>query len=894
MLVGSKWYRFDFHSHSPASDDYAQLDLTEREWLLSYMRKSVDAVVLTDHNTGKQADKLKAELELMRIEASTNELPDYRPLVLFPGVELTATGDVHVIAMFDEDASSAEIEQLIGQCNVNAPIPRGRNDATVLQGSVPTILANIAANPNILSILAHIDGPKGVLGIQNQGELVAAFKAKPDAVEVRGCVSDIQGLNAKLIEDLPKLRGSDAHHTDYAGTRTCWLKMSELNFAGVRNALLDHENCVLADGEPPKEPKHKISKLEIKSKLCHDEQNSPVSIRFNPFYNAIVGSRGSGKSTLIESIRLALRRDTDLPGSLQKSIDSFKKVGRTMDADSYIECIYTKENTDFKMRWSPTTQSLQVNSEGNWVDDENWSNERFGISIYSQKTLFELASDNSAFLRICDESEIVNKAEWNSQMSKLTRDYKTKCIELRELHVRKKRQSTLQGQHDDAARSIDRLKESPYYAVKTTFNDLERELSLVKSNVSCTYEHFNKLRAICQLPDFEVNDVQTIEQQLINLHLNEFKQEAIEKINSALDTMLGQIVDLSLTGLYRDLLEKVSNAETRAKEEYSALEQQDLEPDELDNLIATEAGLTIQLEAFAGIDEEITKCEEELADIESELVAHRKLLSSNRIAFIESLELDELLRVKVLPLNAQVNEVVSSYQSALGITAFSDKIYDPDTGTGFLKDFIERQTFSPIQQVIDAKYEALKQVKNNHFAVHADNLSEEVDINGAFRNKLKQLTEEHLDALACWFPEDGIEIRFKALNGTMENIENASPGQKAASMLQFLLSYGTDPLLLDQPEDDLDCMMLSDSVIPAIAMNKQRRQLIVVSHSAPIVVNGDAEYVISMVHDRHGLRPNVCGALQEKDVKEMICNQMEGGEKAFRSRFSRILAHTHN
>nr|WP_240308472.1 anti-phage protein Ppl [Vibrio cholerae] len=854
----------------------------------------MDAVVLTDHNTGKQADKLKAELELMRIEASTNELPDYRPLVLFPGVELTATGDVHVIAMFDEDASSAEIEQLIGQCNVNAPIPRGRNDATVLQGSVPTILANIAANPNILSILAHIDGPKGVLGIQNQGELVAAFKAKPDAVEVRGCVSDIQGLNAKLIEDLPKLRGSDAHHTDYAGTRTCWLKMSELNFAGVRNALLDHENCVLADGEPPKEPKHKISKLEIKSKLCHDEQNSPVSIRFNPFYNAIVGSRGSGKSTLIESIRLALRRDTDLPGSLQKSIDSFKKVGRTMDADSYIECIYTKENTDFKMRWSPTTQSLQVNSEGNWVDDENWSNERFGISIYSQKTLFELASDNSAFLRICDESEIVNKAEWNSQMSKLTRDYKTKCIELRELHVRKKRQSTLQGQHDDAARSIDRLKESPYYAVKTTFNDLERELSLVKSNVSCTYEHFNKLRAICQLPDFEVNDVQTIEQQLINLHLNEFKQEAIEKINSALDTMLGQIVDLSLTGLYRDLLEKVSNAETRAKEEYSALEQQDLEPDELDNLIATEAGLTIQLEAFAGIDEEITKCEEELADIESELVAHRKLLSSNRIAFIESLELDELLRVKVLPLNAQVNEVVSSYQSALGITAFSDKIYDPDTGTGFLKDFIERQTFSPIQQVIDAKYEALKQVKNNHFAVHADNLSEEVDINGAFRNKLKQLTEEHLDALACWFPEDGIEIRFKALNGTMENIENASPGQKAASMLQFLLSYGTDPLLLDQPEDDLDCMMLSDSVIPAIAMNKQRRQLIVVSHSAPIVVNGDAEYVISMVHDRHGLRPNVCGALQEKDVKEMICNQMEGGEKAFRSRFSRILAHTHN
>ena len=124
----------------------------------------------------------------------------------------------------------------------------------------------------------------------------------------------------------------------------------------------------------------------------------------------------------------------------------------------------------------------------------------------------------------------------------------------------------------------------------------------------------------------------------------------------------------------------------------------------------------------------------------------------------------------------------------------------------------------------------------------------------------------------------------------MEDISSASPGQKGASMLQFLLSYGTDPLLLDQPEDDLDCLMLSMSVIPAIMLNKKRRQLIIVSHSAPIVVNGDAEYVISMQHDRSGLYPGLCGALQETPVKALICRQMEGGEKAFRSRYERILS----
>jgi len=124
----------------------------------------------------------------------------------------------------------------------------------------------------------------------------------------------------------------------------------------------------------------------------------------------------------------------------------------------------------------------------------------------------------------------------------------------------------------------------------------------------------------------------------------------------------------------------------------------------------------------------------------------------------------------------------------------------------------------------------------------------------------------------------------------MEDIASASPGQKGASMLQFLLSYGSDPLLIDQPEDDLDCLMLSQSVIPAIVANKKRRQLIIVSHSAPIVVNGDAEHVICMTYDRSGLQPGLSAGLQHKEMKDFICRQMEGGEKAFRSRFERILS----
>ncbi|HDT6562816.1 TPA: hypothetical protein QFV94_004294, partial [Klebsiella pneumoniae] len=95
MVVGSRWYRFDFHNHTPASDDYADDALTDRAWLLSYMRRQVDAVIISDHNTGARIDSLKAELNRMTLDADEGGVEGFRPLTLFPGVELTATGNVH-------------------------------------------------------------------------------------------------------------------------------------------------------------------------------------------------------------------------------------------------------------------------------------------------------------------------------------------------------------------------------------------------------------------------------------------------------------------------------------------------------------------------------------------------------------------------------------------------------------------------------------------------------------------------------------------------------------------------------------------------------------------------------------------------------------------------------
>ncbi|EOA6796775.1 hypothetical protein ACH8G4_005023, partial [Escherichia coli] len=100
----------------PASDDYGISGVTPRDWLLAYMRQQVDCVVISDHNSGAWVDTLKDELERMRQEATTCGLPGFRPLTLFPGVELTATGNVHILAILHTQSTSADVERLIGQC----------------------------------------------------------------------------------------------------------------------------------------------------------------------------------------------------------------------------------------------------------------------------------------------------------------------------------------------------------------------------------------------------------------------------------------------------------------------------------------------------------------------------------------------------------------------------------------------------------------------------------------------------------------------------------------------------------------------------------------------------------------------------------------------------------
>ena len=113
-------------------------------------------------------------------------------------------------------------------------------------------------------------------------------------------------------------------------------------------------------------------------------------------------------------------------------------------------------------------------------------------------------------------------------------------------------------------------------------------------------------------------------------------------------------------------------------------------------------------------------------------------------------------------------------------------------------------------------------------------------------------------------------------------------------MLAFLLAHGNEPLVLDQPEDDLDNHLIYELVVQQIRENKLRRQILVVTHNPNIVVNGDAEMLYAMDFKEGQCKVIEQGSLQERAMRNEVCRVMEGGLEAFERRYRRLAGEARN
>ena len=121
------------------------------------------------------------------------------------------------------------------------------------------------------------------------------------------------------------------------------------------------------------------------------------------------------------------------------------------------------------------------------------------------------------------------------------------------------------------------------------------------------------------------------------------------------------------------------------------------------------------------------------------------------------------------------------------------------------------------------------------------------------------------------------------LAGTREYrpLENLSPGQKSTAILLLIMQASDVPLLIDQPEDDLDNRFIYDDVVKRLRAEKPRRQFLIATHNANIPVLGDAEQILVLDASDRGGSLVARGAIDNPDVRDAAELILEGGEEAF-------------
>ena len=148
-----------------------------------------------------------------------------------------------------------------------------------------------------------------------------------------------------------------------------------------------------------------------------------------------------------------------------------------------------------------------------------------------------------------------------------------------------------------------------------------------------------------------------------------------------------------------------------------------------------------------------------------------------------------------------------------------------------------------------------------------------------------------LTLLSCKYDIDFTKsVKYKD-GDDLVNFENMTGGQKAMALLDliFNLSKGGYPIIIDQPENDIDVSGISNDLKKLILDQKERRQVIMATHSPNLLLLTDSENVIVAENKNNAIEYHN-GGIENKQIQDDIINILEGGKGALEKRMQKISA----
>jgi energy-coupling factor transporter ATP-binding protein EcfA2 len=929
QIPGSRWWKVDFHTHTPASSDYdaqERATVSERDWLLAYMRAGMDAVAVTDHNCSDWIERLQQTLQTLAAESPRAD--GYRELVLFPGIEITTHDDVHLLAVFAPGTPKATLDGLL-QGRLQWIDPAKPTAERMCTASSTDVIDAVHAQGGLV-LAAHVEQLKGICHgvVDAAGKFQTSFKRslasvlrKVDGLEVQDRAALSYGHVADQIKSFAQVVGSDyPHRLANAGRRFTWLKVTRLDFDGLKLALHDPEQAIRrsddVSGEPQRQPAWRIESIDIDHLALHRTQ-PPLSLRFSPWYSALIGGRGSGKSTIVEALRLALGRDVDLKefegSESHKSFENFHKKYESRDKpgvmldDTALTAVVVKNDgvsaERYRYRWAWAGKALQV-AQWNGHDweptglDAAQARERFPASIFSQKQIFSLAQRPQALLTYLDKSPAVGKTAWDAEFEASKKAFLSARARVRDLESVLRTRAPLATELKELERKALVFAQSDYADRLRSYQYEKQQLQRLTDFTNGVRQEVATLQESLadegRFKDWELSAWQAVRADEQDIRdraqgLGKALSAAYQVMRDQAAAMKRAVSDFSDAVKASPWQAQNTLAEANYKALVAEMRAQGVEgPQQAATVLQRKEAVEKELAVLVQKAAELHKARSACKLAYARLIHVRKRLTRKRQAFVDQVIRGAgitNLRIGLQPLG-DVEGGRDRFRQLLqlqGGTFVSDIWSEADQHgvcTGLLAGLAHGQALAPLpKRLYLLKAELEDGTERALLGLH-----------GKLNTALDKLDAQAWDALWTWFPADKvlIEHRDRPL-GTWRNLELASAGQKTAAILSFLLAHGDEPLVLDQPEDDLDNALIYELVVRQLRDNKSRRQLIVVTHNANIVVNGDAELVQPMEVRGGQIETAGGGGLQERHVRERICDIMEGGREAFEQRYKRIL-----
>lgn len=835
----------------------------------------ISVLAITDHNDVSGVPAFRA--------AAAN-----RSIHIFPGFELSSSEGVHVLCIYPQDTDDDTLGRYLGGFGITNTKPS--SDPT--NKSFIEILAKVRKQGGV-TIAAHITNSGGLFEVLSGQPRIKAWQHEDlRAIQVPGSVENLPQEVRSIVENRnPDYRRAHAAEEGLAiavvnakdivkpedledRSATCWIKMSDVSIEGLRQAFLDPGSRIRLN--PKTGQIEQEEHAELVAVAWEGGFLDGAAVHFNPNLNVLVGGRGTGKSTIVESVRSVLGIDA-IGDEARKAHEGI--VRHVLKSGTKISLLVRAHRpTVREYRIERTIPNPPV------VRDEQGSVSNLApqdvlprVEVYGQHEISELTKSREKLTRLLDrfverdESLSRRKSDLRRDLEKSRRSLLDARGELRQID---ERLAALPGLEETLQRFREagleeRLKEQSLLVRE------ERLLASIPERLALFRECLENMKQ--GLP---IDRVFLSAKALEDLP----GKDILARANAVFEQL-----DRDLQRIVRDLDQALLTAdhgvaavrapwETRKKDVQVSYEKilRELQKSRVDG--EEFILLRRQIEELRPLRErqsQVRRVEKEYAD------RRRALLAEWEDAKAEEFRRLDRAAKKV---NQKLRDKVQVQVGAAGDREPLFQILRNDVG-------------GRLSEAIDS-LRAVRDLSLTRFV-------EACRAGTGALSKAFSITPAQADRLAKAAPEVLMRVEELDLPPTTaiqlntaragdppkwQALEDLSTGQKATAVLLLLLLDSDAPLIVDQPEDDLDNRFITEGVVPRMREEKQRRQFIFSTHNANIPVLGDAELIVGLSasgeaeHGHARIAPGHMGSIDAKPVRELVEEILEGGKEAFERR----------